>query len=276
MRSHLPETLRGVEMLRGLLLFVLILLIFLGLFFLVESQFSSVFSTCLAAEGGQLARSHLRCTGKFIDENTAALTAIGTLVIAAFTGTLWMATSRQARLASDTLIANQRAFVFVPNISPLWELDNATGLYNWRLRPVLRNTGDTPTRNMTMYVECEIRNNPIPDQYSFTPQAQNAATGTIPPKFELAGGQAPRMPGAAITPQDIIDAQNGRKFIYLWGVIEYNDVFPGTRQHTTRYCYMIFPTGDPRTFVPNTQGQPPTPGTMLFNYIHNAAGNSMD
>lgn len=36
------------------------------------------------------------CTGEFIEKHDGALTAFGTLIIAAFTGTLWVATSRQA------------------------------------------------------------------------------------------------------------------------------------------------------------------------------------
>ncbi len=164
----------------------------------------------------------------------------------------------------------------MPGIAQFWEPDAATGKYNWRLRPILRNTGNTPTRQMSMFVECEIRNTPLPQGYAFAYQDQNVAGGTISPKFDLTGGLAPRSPGAPITPQDLLDAQNGRKFIYLWGFVRYRDVFPRSRIHTTRYCYMITTTGDPLTFIPNTPGQPPTPGTLAFQTIHHSEGNDID
>jgi hypothetical protein len=129
---------------------------------------------------------------------------------------------------------------------------------------------------MTMFVTCEVRNTEIPVGYPFTHNLQQVAHGTIAPRIEVYGGIAPPLSAAAITPQDIIDAHAGRKFIYVWGWIKYFDVFPKTPQHITRYCWLIDPVGDPLTFVLHTSGQPPTPGTLSFNTIHHAEGNCID
>jgi hypothetical protein len=212
----------------------------------------------------------------FANSNSAGITAVATVVIAAFTITLWVATSRQAELTREALIANKRAFVYAVNIFQAFDHDKTTGLYNWRFRPVLRNSGDTPTKNMTMFVTCEVRNSLIPIGYPFTHNLQQVAHGTIAPKIDLYGGIAPLPPAAAITPQDIIDAQAERKFIYVWGWVKYHDVFPKTPQHITRYCWLIDPIGDPLTFVPNTVGQPPTLGTLAFTTIHHTEGNCID
>jgi hypothetical protein len=98
----------------------------------------------------------------------------------------------------------------------------------------------------------------------------------MPPMFELQGGIAPDLSGGPITPQDILDSQAGRKFIYLWGWIKYQDIFPETEQHITRYCWQIVTTGDPLKFAPNTQGRPPTPGALSFSNRHHTEGNSID
>jgi hypothetical protein len=98
----------------------------------------------------------------------------------------------------------------------------------------------------------------------------------MPPKFELQGGLPPQFPGAAITREAIVDSQAGRKIIYIWGWIKYTDVLPKTPQHTTRNCWLILPTGDPIQSVPNTPGQPPTPGTIAFYNVHHMEGNSID
>jgi hypothetical protein len=269
-------------MLKQALLFIVALILCVEAFLAAEQYLSPSFQTCLSQsltnkeDIRATAAGYVYCSGNFLSDKSTGITAFATLIIAAFTGTLWAATNRQAVLTKEALIANNRAFVFVPGFSQFWERDGETGHYNWRLRPALRNSGGTPTRNATMYVECEIRNTPLPPRYPFTPQVENTANVTIPPRFDLSGGIAPRNPGAAITPQDIIDAQNGRKFIYLWGVIRYSDVFPRTRPHITRYCYHITVTGDPFTFTPNTPGQPPTPGTLAFNMIHHFEGNCID
>ena len=79
---------------------------------------------------------------------------------------------------------------------------------------------------MKMYTECMVRNAPLPTGFDFTTTAMGTGSGMIPPKSSLHGGLGPGAGQAAMTPQDILDSQAGRKFIYLWGWIEYNDVFP--------------------------------------------------
>jgi hypothetical protein len=214
-----------------LLIFVVSVALFLLLFIALERNFSSSFKACINDERETTADSttvgvYVHCTGNFIADNNGGITALATLVIAAFTATLWFATNRQAELTKEAFIADKRAFIFATGFNSVWEEDKATGQYNWRFRPVLRNSGDTPTKNMEMYVACEVRNAVLPPGYAFTPQVHNIARGMMPPKFELQGGLAPQMPGAAITPQDILDTQTGKKFTYIWGWIKYRDVFP--------------------------------------------------
>ena len=221
---------------RSFLIFATTVVSLLLLFVALERVFAPSFKACINHEG-QIVEGHdpgisamvgvyAHCTGAFIEGNSGGITALATLVIAAFTATLWLATNRQAELTKEAFIADKRAFIFATGFSQAWEEDKATGLYNWRFRPVLRNSGATPTKSMQMYVACEVRNTVLPPGYAFTPEEHNIASATMPPNFELQGGLAPRFPGAAITPQDIIDSQAGKKFIYIWGWIKYRDVFP--------------------------------------------------
>jgi hypothetical protein len=185
----------------------------------------------------------------------------------------WEAIKDQTRLTEESLIADKRAFVAPDTVMSLWESGQTSGLWNWRLRPRWRNTGGTPTKNLRMHIECEIRNAMLPPGYAFKCDATNVGTGMIPPNTDMLGGIAPAYPQAAITPQDIIDSQQGRKFIYLWGWARYYDVFPDTVEHLTHFCWLIVVTGDPMTFVPNTPGTPPTPGTLSFWNIQHTEGN---
>jgi hypothetical protein len=207
----------------------------------------------------------------------SVLVQIGLLIIGAFytyfAWRQWQAIKLQGRLTEETLVADKRAFVCADGIVPLWDPPSATApnVYNWRLRPRYRNTGGTPTKELRSHVECDIRNAPLPTGHIFVDQNEIVGSGLIGPNAESAGGTAPQ--GTPITPQDIIDSQSFTKFIYLWGWIKYYDVFPNTPEHTTHFCWLILVTGSPATFVPNTPGQPPTPGTLTFNFLQHTEGN---
>ena len=156
---------------QSLLMFTAATLLLLFSFIAIERGFSLSFNRCLNPEGenaaagfGSAVSSYASCTGTFVDVNSGGITALATLVIAAFTATLWGATSRRARLTREAFVADQRAFVFATSFRQLWESDKTTGLCNWRLRPVLRNSGATPTKNMATYVACEVRNSTTSDR----------------------------------------------------------------------------------------------------------------
>jgi hypothetical protein len=221
-------------------------------------------------------------TGEPVSFYTSIL-AIFTGVLAVSTIGLWTSTKdaarggeRAANIAEQALFADKRAFIAANGLAQYWELDPATGLYNWRFRPGLFNSGETPTRNMTMHVECEVRTQSLPPGFDFDTATSPPGRGIITPKAGIQGGLCPLPGQPAITPQDILDSQANQKFIYIWGWIRYNDVFPRTPQHITRYCWLVVVTGNPLTFIPNTPGQPPTPGTLHFSSIHHTEGNCAD
>lgn len=260
---------------------------FLALIALARNQ-SPAFETCMSNQAAKSSTAQeikspadtvvpfiqrwpisIRCTGAFLDENNAPIAAFATLVIAVFTIVLAVATSRQADLTREALIADKRAFVFAVQISPVWE--KVRDQYHWRLRPVLRNSGSTPTKRLRIYVDCEIRNSVLPPDFNFRHDPSQIGSGLLPPQYESPAGQAPRTPGAAISPQDIIDTQQGRKFIYLWGWARYNDVFPGTPEHITQYYWFITTVGDPMIYDPAAG-----PGTLQFHFLMHPSGNYAD
>ncbi len=207
----------------------------------------------------------------------SVLIQVGLLVVGIFytkyAKRQWVAIKEQSRLIEESLILDKRAFVCADGLYYFWESDGA-GLYNFRLRPRYRNTGSTPTKNVRSHVECDIRNAVLPPGHVFVDQDANVGTGVIPANGESIGGAAPQH--AAITPQDIVESQAFRRFIYLWGWMKYHDVFPNTPEHTTHFCWLIQIVGDSITFVPNAPGQPPTPGTLDFRFLQHSEGNDAD
>jgi hypothetical protein len=183
-----------------------------------------------------------------------------------------LVTNRQAKLTKEALVADKRAFVFAESLFSYWE-NGQNGTYNWRFRPVWKNSGDTPTKRLEIHTNCELRNSPLPDGFDFNYATSNVGGGLLGPRDSSTGGLAPNYPAAAITPQDIADVQAARKFLYLWGWAKYNDVFPGTPRHVTRFCWALLPNGNSLTFVPPT---PPNPYSLTFSNIHLNQGNCAD
>jgi len=240
---------------------------------------------------------------QILDKAGGIITALATIAIAIFTLTLkratdklWDAGERQLKLLSETsaaqsrdmkasiataersaeiareaMIAGERAFVFATGVLAFWEIDQTTGHYMWRFRPNWENSGDTPTKNMTMCSECLLVPSPIPPGFSFDYSATEIGTALIPPKNKGGGGLAPRFPAPAITAQDIIDVQESRKFLYFMGWARYFDVFPDTPQHITRFCWQILVLGDPLRYDPSSNLQ-----NLSFSNIHHFEGNCAD
>jgi hypothetical protein len=170
------------------------------------------------------------CSPSVLVNIALAVIGLGYLI---FAGLQWTAINKQAKIANDTLaetrkaadaaehqvrltrenfIMENRAFVSAINIAPFHDSAPPGGPYNWRFRPIWRNSGSTPTNRLTLYVECEIRNTQLPRGYIFNNRI-DAGTGFIPPKINMQGGYAPQ--ATPITPQDLVDVQNGTQ-IYLF------------------------------------------------------------
>src|ERR1700683_185778 len=105
-------------------------------------------------ESPEIARANL------ISERIARYTfwlSIFTGVLACSTIGLWGATYRSSKIAEETLIADKRAFVLAADLSSRWTLDEETGQYLWRFQPVWANSGDTPTKGMTLHSNGALR-----------------------------------------------------------------------------------------------------------------------
>ena len=105
------------------------------LFVAVERTSSPFFQACINEQGdhkaqhaaeenpatfGTVVTAYVRCSGRFIDRHDASITALATIIIAAFTFTLWVsnekmwsATEKTVELTRQSLIASQRAWLTV-------------------------------------------------------------------------------------------------------------------------------------------------------------------
>lgn len=204
------------------------------------------------------------------DRYNALITALATVLLVYITYRLVIVAREQAK----TTQAQLRAFVHATALGSVYEFDTSTGHYNWRLQPQWTNSGDTPTRRLKIYSACEIRLTPLPPGFDFSTITGTVGSGLLGPKIQLLGGQAPQIPAPAITPQDLVDVQTGIKHLYVWGWARYNDTFPGTPEHITRFCWYVRVVGNPFAFVPGSQ--PGGAGGVAFPYVYHMEGNCAD
>jgi len=155
--------------------------------------------------------------------------------------------SRAARESADTdkfsMVASDRAYVHHSGCR--WishRRGGKNGPVFWRIRPRWINSGNTPPRNLRVYVFYELLDAPLPEAFLFTPIEHPQILAMLPPKGEVEG-QWRDFDGA-----DLVAVKEGKKFLYIWGAARYRDVFPGTPERITRFCvYAASITGDPLT-----------------------------
>lgn len=182
------------------------------------------------------------------NRSIAVLTLLST-IIAIGAASYFTAQSNSINLAALQTV--QRAFVVVSRmeVTPIKNADGSIRL--WLLRPVIRNSGNTPTKNLE-WVQGGVG--------SFATEKEAVIRLSSPdtdPETLFAYGKRIR---ASVGPQDTMDTHgtdggllgemlkalhsSSEIFEVFSGTIHYRDVFENTPDHRTKYCYMIGVTGD--------------------------------
>jgi len=174
-----------------------------------------------------------------------------------------------AIIAERTLVADKRAFVFAEGFNSFFESGPKKGEYVWRFRPIWKNTGDTPTKNLRLHFDGELRSTPLPIGFNFDVASIPPGTGLLGPNSGSMGGVWPYPGMTPLSISDVEDIIAGRRFLYIWGWVRYLDVFPDSKEHVTRFCWQMVATGDPRKFKPEAQ-------TVQWGNLHHHEGNCAD
>jgi hypothetical protein len=145
----------------------------------------------------------------------------------------WHVMERQWKLSREALTKLERPFVYRESISWLWHRDlGRPGQFFYSIRPILANTGRSPTKRMVLAVNFTVRDSPLPDDFDYSYSAPRVRAGIGPNGRIIAGI-------IKVTDNDLLAIQEGVKHFYVWGKAEYTDLFEGTGTHTTRFCNRI-------------------------------------
>jgi len=189
-----------------------------------------IFAGALVVIGGfgiWYARKTLKAIEGQLSEIIAAGRQTGEMIKHA--GAQSVAAGHQVRISELSMIAGNRAYVHYAGFK--WHSYRQTGSETifWRVRPSWKNSGNTPSRNLHIFVKYELRDSPLPDNFEYTVEPLRTPA-LIPPKSEIESAYF------NIFGDDLVAVQEGRKHFYVWGVARYRDVFPETAEHVTKFC----------------------------------------
>ena len=231
-------------MLRQMGIFLLILSGLIAAFVFLENSFSPRFQQCVTQHSqidsanpsenqtagfGVRLTAYAQCTGDFIDANDGTITALATAIIAAFTFTLWRATSEQGRLTrmaiDDARKSNKRELrAYLSVVIGGADYQDRETNFKFAGYPILKNNGRTPAYNVRYWSKAEIIPDALTENYQFQ----------IIPTQELS--QASIGPGedrilTCIVPDfvnyaEVSDIKIGKgKALWVWGRLHYEDAF---------------------------------------------------
>lgn len=159
------------------------------------------------------------------------------------------AARRAADTAKDALVRVQRAFVFAdPVEARIVGKRPETGALNVNFR--WENTGTTPTKWMRFKITCIWFDTGLPKNFSFPELIEKGKREVhpltvIPPRGAISAFSS--------VPVGIVNRWNaGFTHIYFYGWAKYRDVFSGTPEHITKFCYEMVKVQEPDVLTPPT------------------------
>jgi len=152
------------------------------------------------------------------------------------------AINRQADLMENSLIAVQRAFIFFRGMDTTGMINASSNkVIEWHVQLQWENSGTTPSKDLEMLINWQFGDKPIPIGFDFPNHAPEVPY-VLGPKATVFCGPV-KIPVAVL-----LGIQQGTVHAYIWGTARYRDVFKGTPQHVTKFCWKITGVlGDPTT-----------------------------
>ena len=147
----------------------------------------------------------------------------------------------QVAITRSGTATTERAYVFCERIESVATFKPKTEeIVQWGFRSILRNSGKTPTQfaiiNFNQWHAIKAGDLPgdfrypdyrVKDKISIGPNATMHST-----TFDL-------------TVEQLQMIRDGEAKLYIWGWVEYNDIFDGTERHRSEFCFEIMVVGNP-------------------------------
>lgn len=190
----------------------------------------------------RLIYSKLQQHEKFIATLSSILIALFTVILAFAIYFLYCATRDLVIGADENAKRQLRVYVTVKSVEEhaLTNL-NKSQLQAWVFIIVWQNTGTTPTSNLETWTAIKFFEPDAPKNFNFEKPANinRLVTGVIGPNAFQSTGKL------ILSAEDISKMRLGLGKAYVWGRIDYNDVFVNTSRHHTDFCAELELIQDP-------------------------------
>lgn len=141
------------------------------------------------------------------------------------------AADRSAQIAENGLSKLQRAFITINRIFYLSHLGD-DGTVWWSAHLDWQNSGNSPARKVRPFFTRYFEDNDIPAAYKF-------AVPSGRPELFVGPHAGMQSGGFGITADEFKMVREGKKFLYIWGQIDYRDIFDGTPDHVTKFLIQV-------------------------------------
>jgi hypothetical protein len=135
-------------------------------------------------------------------------------------------------LQRKQFVATERAMVMFSQFS-IQGSDNINNTHKGGvvINPVWTNSGNTQTRNLRIYTAPIIRSEKsIGENYNFSIPDIKFLPSVLGAKGTTSGDTN------IITADDLKKIKDSKIIITIWGEVTYNDIFPNTPLHVTKFC----------------------------------------
>ncbi len=113
-----------------------------------------------------------------------------------------------------------------PSVTPKSAADNDAYAIGIRAS----NSGTTPTKHLSIYSNWCFRPNDLSADFKFPDMGDGIRShNALGPRDEITTGPY------VFSVDDLKAVQNGKTKLFFWGAVQYNDVFPDTGMHDTRF-----------------------------------------
>ena len=164
---------------------------------------------------------------------------------------------RTDKTTRDALVDVQRAFVTSNDIKIEPTRDNNNKIVSWRIIPIVKNSGSTPTKNLQYYASgasgsphdtdiigptYPIGENPSvldPDQGYYNSISNPPSPDARLPRLVLGPQATANMGWVEFTADQLRQMSIGKHKVYIAATIHYWDIFDSTNEHSTKFCYDI-------------------------------------
>lgn len=146
-------------------------------------------------------------------------------------------------IAREGIEKQSRAYVYPEVVEGVSQPDNTDQSFGWAFAIRWKNSGITPAVSASIVIWAEVVDGALPDDFQFDRRANDHVPIVFGPNMPVTSAYV------GVSADDIKKVFAGEKALYLWGWVKYRDVFPATPERQTRFCYRLFPNGDPTKAV---------------------------